>query len=102
MDHILSTDWDTTSLAVKEIHQGYAAFRLDCIIITCNGIEVGTIEIKPLNTCKELVDIDVCKIAEICKRIIESLPSDEEEGLPPLFDEYSDFIKSTIALKDEK
>ncbi|CEP16579.1 hypothetical protein [Parasitella parasitica] len=68
MDHILFTDWDTTSLAVKEIRQGYTAFRPDCLIITHNGVEVGTIEIKPLDTCKELVDVDVCRVAEICKR----------------------------------
>ncbi|KAF1802056.1 hypothetical protein FB192DRAFT_1446851 [Mucor lusitanicus] len=69
MDHVLFTDWDTTSLAVKEIRKGYTAFRPDCLVITHKGVEVGTIEIKPLsNTCKELVDIDVCKVAEICKR----------------------------------
>ncbi|CEJ00001.1 hypothetical protein RMCBS344292_14071 [Rhizopus microsporus] len=176
MDHILSTDWDTTSLAVKEVCQRYTAFRPDCLIITYNGVEVGTIEIKPLDTCKELVDIDACRVAEICKRqlhlrmkvakttkefatfgiiiagkriffnslrldtvdgtykyfqhgevslpsfestttdmkvflesmlsfkerIKESLASEEEEKLPPLFDEYSHFIKPTIALKDDK
>ncbi|CAO3656087.1 unnamed protein product [Mucor hiemalis] len=68
MDHLLSTDWDTTSLAVKEICQGYTAFRPGCLIITHNGVEVGTIEIKPLHSCKELVDVDVCRVAEICKR----------------------------------
>ncbi|KAI8356767.1 hypothetical protein EDC96DRAFT_483976 [Choanephora cucurbitarum] len=67
MDSILSTGWDTTSLAVKEIQQGYTAFRPDCLIITHNGVEVGAIEIKPITTCKELVDVDTCKVAEICK-----------------------------------
>ncbi|RCH99572.1 hypothetical protein CU097_015242 [Rhizopus azygosporus] len=156
--------------------QRYTAFRPDRLIITYNGIEVGTIEIKPLDTCKELVDIDVCRVAEICKRMLhlrmkvakttkefatfgiiiagkriffnslrldtvdgtykyfqhgevslpsfestttdmevflesmlsfkerikESLASEEEEKLPPLIDEYSHFIKPTIALKDDK
>ncbi|EPB92768.1 hypothetical protein HMPREF1544_00497, partial [Mucor circinelloides 1006PhL] len=59
---------DTTSLTVKEIRQGYTTFRPDCLIITHNGIEVGTIEIKPLDTRKELVDADKCSVAEICKR----------------------------------
>jgi hypothetical protein len=42
--------------------------RPDCIIITYNGVEVGTIEIKPLDKCNELVSVDKCKVAEICKR----------------------------------
>jgi hypothetical protein len=32
---------------------------------------------------------------------LESLPSEEEKGLPVIFDEYAHFIKPTIALKDE-
>ncbi|KAI8370190.1 hypothetical protein BD560DRAFT_468952, partial [Blakeslea trispora] len=129
---------DTTSLAVKEIRQSYTAFRPGCLIITHNGIEVGTIEIKPLTTYKELVDVDICKVAEIYtadgtynyfqhgqaslpsfestvahmkvflesflsfKELIkESLVSEEEE-IPSLFDEYSHFVKPTIALKDDK
>ncbi|CAO3611251.1 unnamed protein product [Mucor hiemalis] len=68
MDDRLSIDWDTTSFAVKEIPRGYSSFRPDCIIITYKGEEVGTAEIKPLGTSKNLVDTDVCKIAEICKR----------------------------------
>ncbi|CAO3611263.1 unnamed protein product [Mucor hiemalis] len=67
MDDRLSIDWDTTSFAVKEIPLGYSSFRPDCIIITHNGEEVGTVEINPLDTSKNLVDTDVCKIAEICK-----------------------------------
>ncbi|GAA5813562.1 hypothetical protein MFLAVUS_007044 [Mucor flavus] len=179
LSHIMmkNGNLDTTSLAVKEIHRGYTAFRPDCLIITRNGVEVGAIEIKPLDTCKELVDVDVCRVAEICKRqlhlrmkvarstkelatfgiivtgkhvffnslrldtvdgtykyfqhgqvslpifestvtdmevflesflsfkecIKESLASEEEEEeLPNLFDEYSHFIKPTIALKDNK
>ncbi|ORE05619.1 hypothetical protein BCV72DRAFT_229502 [Rhizopus microsporus var. microsporus] len=36
------------------------------------------------------------------EHIKESLASEEEEELPTLFDEYSHFIKPTIALKDNK
>ncbi|EIE75915.1 hypothetical protein RO3G_00619 [Rhizopus delemar RA 99-880] len=41
---------DITSFATREIPEGYCAPRPDCIIISHNGIEVGTIEIKPLST----------------------------------------------------
>ncbi|KAG1057085.1 hypothetical protein G6F43_001058 [Rhizopus delemar] len=58
MDHRLSIDWDTTSLVVKESRQGYAAFRPDCIIITHKGVEVGTVEVKSLNACKTLINVD--------------------------------------------
>lgn len=59
---------DTTSLAAKEIRPRYTAFRPDCIILAYSGIEVATIEVKPLNTNKKLVETDLCKVAEVCKR----------------------------------
>lgn len=59
---------DITSFATREIPEGYCAPRPDCIIISHNGIEVGTIEIKPLNACKGLVEVDFCRIGELCKR----------------------------------
>ncbi|CAO3677137.1 unnamed protein product [Rhizopus stolonifer] len=68
MDDPLSIDWDITSFATREIPEGYCAPRPDCIIISHNGIEVGTIEIKPLYTCKGLVEVDFCRIGELCKR----------------------------------
>ncbi|CEP19935.1 hypothetical protein [Parasitella parasitica] len=68
MDDPLSIDWDITSFATKEIPQGYCAPHPDCIVISHSGIEVGTIEIKPLYTCKELVEVDLCRIGELCKR----------------------------------
>ena len=55
---------------MKEIRRGFTAFRPDTLITTNKGVEVGTVEIKPLNTSKELIEIDTCKIAEICKRQI--------------------------------
>lgn len=36
------------------------------------------------------------------ERIKESLASEGDENLPALLDKYSHFIKSTIALKDDK
>ncbi|KAG1039035.1 hypothetical protein G6F43_012592 [Rhizopus delemar] len=68
MDDPLSIDWDITSFATRKIPEGYCAPRPDCIIISHNGIEVGTIEIKPLSTCKRLVKVDFCRIGELCKR----------------------------------
>ncbi|KAI7861235.1 hypothetical protein BDF14DRAFT_1962487 [Spinellus fusiger] len=68
VDDFLSIDWDITSFATKEIPQGYCAPRPDCIIISYDGVEVGNIEIKPVNAYKSLVDIDFCRIGELCKR----------------------------------
>ncbi|GAA5806627.1 hypothetical protein HPULCUR_012169 [Helicostylum pulchrum] len=48
------------------IRQGYAAFRPDClIIIYYDGVEVGAVETKPLNTCKEPIEACNAVPAEI-------------------------------------
>ncbi|KAI8881005.1 hypothetical protein K501DRAFT_275046 [Backusella circina FSU 941] len=57
--YIMLSSMDTTSFAVKDFPMSYTAFRPDCIIITYNGLEVGTVEIKPFHTCKNLIDTDV-------------------------------------------
>ncbi|KAG1044536.1 hypothetical protein G6F43_011441 [Rhizopus delemar] len=59
---------DITSFATKEIPQGYYVPRPDCIIISYDGVEIGTIEIKPINASNGLVNIDFCRIGELCKR----------------------------------
>lgn len=58
---------DITSFATKEIPQGYCVPRPDCIIISYDGVEIGTIEIKPINASNGLVNIDFCRIGELCK-----------------------------------
>ncbi|KAI9361478.1 hypothetical protein BD770DRAFT_383487 [Pilaira anomala] len=38
------------------------------IIITEDGTEIGTGEIKPFKTCEQLIEIDRSRIVESCKR----------------------------------
>ena len=42
--------------------------RHDIIIITEDGTEIGTGELKPFNTTDQLVEVDRSRIAESCKR----------------------------------
>lgn len=64
-----SLNRDTSSFSLREeVPKEYQAARPDIIMICCEGIEVGCGEVKPPKKCRELIDIDRSRIAEICKR----------------------------------
>lgn len=65
----ISIDWDTSSFSLlEEVPKEYKTTRPDVIIICYEGVELGCGKVKPPKKCKELVDTDRARIAEICKR----------------------------------
>ncbi|KAL4214374.1 hypothetical protein AB4K20DRAFT_1982517 [Rhizopus microsporus] len=106
VEHFVSIQVITFNNATCIIIAGKLIFfnslRLDTVDGTYKYFQHGEVSLPSFESTTTDMKAFLESMLSFKERIKESLASEEEEKLPPLFDEYSHFIKPTIALKDGK
>ncbi|KAL7309065.1 hypothetical protein PS15m_011190 [Mucor circinelloides] len=95
-------EFATFGIIVAGKHVFFNSLRLDIADGTYKYFQHGEVSLPSFESTTAEMKIFLEAFLSFKERIKESLASEDEEELPTLFDEYSHFIKPTIALKDDK